>query len=210
VGYASVDVLAGANAGRVFQRQAEQIAEACERHGLKLLELVREREPQRGHVLERPALSYALGRISVGDADGLVVADLSRLTRSAPELGRVLEWFGRWDARLVSADPSLDTKDEAGRFTARTIIDISRWERQRLVERTREGMRAARSKGLRGVADYPELSERIRRMRAEGMTLQAISDQLNTEGVPTVRGGVRWRPSSVQAAAGYRRPSAAA
>jgi DNA invertase Pin-like site-specific DNA recombinase len=210
VGYASVDVQPGADAGRVFQRQAEQIAAACDRHGLKLLELVREREPQRGHVLDRPALSYALGRISVGDANGLVVAELSRLTRSAPELGRLLEWFWRRDARLVSADPGLDTKDEAGRFAARTIIDISRRERRRLVERTREGIRAARSKGLRGVADYPELRERIRGMRAEGMTLQAISDQLNAEGVPTVRGGVRWRPSSVQAAAGYRRPSAAA
>ena len=35
--------------------------------------------------------------------------------------------------------------------------------------------------------------------------LQAIADRLNEEGVPTVRGGVKWRHSSVQAAAGYRR-----
>jgi hypothetical protein len=38
------------------------------------------------------------------------------------------------------------------------------------------------------------------------MTLQAIADSLNDEGVPTLRGGSRWRPSSVQAATGYRRP----
>jgi hypothetical protein len=44
-------------------------------------------------------------------------------------------------------------------------------------------------------------------MRAQGMTLQAIADLLNTEGVPTLRGGAKWRPSSVQAATGYRRPS---
>jgi recombinase len=43
-------------------------------------------------------------------------------------------------------------------------------------------------------------------MRGEGMTLQAIADQLNTEGVPTLRGGSQWRPSSVQSAAGYKRP----
>jgi hypothetical protein len=43
-------------------------------------------------------------------------------------------------------------------------------------------------------------------MREEGMTLQAIADQLNSEGVPTLRGGSRWRPSSVQSAAGYKRP----
>ena len=38
------------------------------------------------------------------------------------------------------------------------------------------------------------------------MTLQAIADSLNDEGIPTLRGGSQWRPSSVQAAAGYRRP----
>ena len=43
-------------------------------------------------------------------------------------------------------------------------------------------------------------------MRAANMTLQAIADQLNAEGVPTLRGGAKWRPSSVQAALGYRRP----
>ena len=40
------------------------------------------------------------------------------------------------------------------------------------------------------------------------MTLQAIADVLNADGVPTLRGGTQWRPSSVQAAAGYRRPAA--
>ena len=44
-------------------------------------------------------------------------------------------------------------------------------------------------------------------MRASGMTLQAIANQLNADGIPTLRGGAVWRPSSVQAAAGYRRPS---
>ena len=43
-------------------------------------------------------------------------------------------------------------------------------------------------------------------MRTAGMTLQAIADVLNSEGVPTLRGGAMWRPSSVQSAAGYRRP----
>jgi hypothetical protein len=43
-------------------------------------------------------------------------------------------------------------------------------------------------------------------MRTAGMTLQAIADVLNSEGVPTLRGGAKWRPSSVQSATGYRRP----
>ncbi len=61
--------------------------------------------------------------------------------------------------------------------------------------------------GRSAVSDLPELQRRIAEMREQGMTLQAIADVLNDEGVPTVRGGARWRPSSVQRATGYRRPS---
>jgi hypothetical protein len=57
------------------------------------------------------------------------------------------------------------------------------------------------------VADVPELRERIVHMRNAGMTLQAIADVLNEEGVSTLRGGAKWRPSSVHGATGYRRPA---
>jgi hypothetical protein len=40
------------------------------------------------------------------------------------------------------------------------------------------------------------------------MTLQAIADSLNEEGVPTARGAARWRPSSVQSVLGYKRAAA--
>jgi DNA invertase Pin-like site-specific DNA recombinase len=88
------------------------------------------------------------------------------------------------------------------------IIELARIERDRLIRRTRQGMMAARRKGPARVADYPELRAQISSMRAEGMTLQAIADALNASQVPTVRGGAKWRPSSVQAAVGYQRPRA--
>jgi hypothetical protein len=61
-------------------------------------------------------------------------------------------------------------------------------------------------RGGGSVKDQPALQQRIAEMRKSGMTLQAIADTLNAEGVPTVRGGARWRPSSVQTASGYKRP----
>ena len=206
-GYASWDGRNGGHA-RDFRGQAERIVSETNRLEIRLLEIIREREPQRGRALERPGLGYALDSISAGDAEGLVVDDLSRLTRSAAELGRVLQWFLDHDARLVAIGQGLDTDDESARLAVRMLIDVSRWEHERLVERTRNGMRAARRKGPPGVADYPHLKERIAQMRAAGMTLEAIAGQLNREGTPTVRGGAKWRPSSVQVAAGYRRPPA--
>lgn len=70
-----------------------------------------------------------------------------------------------------------------------------------------DGSVPPRLRSLRlNVEDIPSLKERILEMRREGRTLQAVADQLNEEGVPTIRGGQLWRPSSVQAALGYRRP----
>lgn len=206
LGYACVPEERGEASHAELQRQAGEIASECRQRGLHLLAIVRERHHQRP--LERPGLGYALEQIAAGGADGLVVAELCRITHSVPELGRLLEWLASHDARFVAASHRLDTEEEAGRLAVRAIVEVSRWERQRLIERTRNGMRAARRKGPASVADNPQLKERIAQMRAAGMTLQSIADQLNAEGIATVRGGAKWRPSSVQAAAGYRRPPA--
>ena len=206
-GYASAAAEPAERSEREFQLQAESIALECTRRGLSLVRFLREREPRHQRALERPALEYALGRIAAGEASGLVVSDLSRLTHSVPELGRVLEWFAEHHARLIAAGPGLDTGEAVGRLAVRALIEIARWDRQRLIERTRDGMRAARRNGPASVADLPQLGQRIREMRAEGMTLQGIADRFNAERIPTVRGGAKWRPSSVQTAAGYQRPT---
>jgi DNA invertase Pin-like site-specific DNA recombinase len=209
LGYASASASPESVNGMELTEQAEIITRMCARGGLQLLDLVREREPANGKGLERPGLGYALARISAGEAQGLLVSELSRLSRSAAELGEILEWFIRSNARLVAVAQGLDTDARESRLAVRALIDVSNWERERLSERTRKGLQAARREGRRAgrraVADDPELRERIVRMRAEGMTLQAIADRLNEMGVSTVRGGAKWRPSSVQAAVGYKR-----
>lgn len=208
IGYASC-VCTGQAGTAELKQQASMIAVECTRRGLVLTEVVAERELGSRKALTRPALSYALDRIRSGEAQGLIVAELSRITHSAAELGTIIEWLTSLNVRLVAAAHGLDTECEDGRFAADMLIEVLRWERARLSEQTRNGLKAARMNGKAGgrraVTDDPGLSERIAQMRAEGMTLQAIADRLNEEGVPTVRGGTKWRHSSVQAAAGYRR-----
>lgn len=212
IGYASGPGTGGA-VRRELDRQAEAIARECKQRRLELLEVVREREPPSGKALMRPGFVYTLERIALGEARGLVVSELSRITRSAAELGKVIEWLTQARARLVAAAHRLDTEEVDGRLAADLLMEVSRWESDRLSERTRIGLRAARQNGRTigraAVIDDPDLRWRIAQMRGEGMTLQAIADRLNEEGVPTVRGGAKWRHSSVQAAAGYvRRPRA--
>jgi DNA invertase Pin-like site-specific DNA recombinase len=136
-----------------------------------------------------------------------VVTDLRNLYRSVAEMGAVLEAIDRAGGRLVSLKPLIDTGTETGRTTAAVLGAVSDWERTRATERSRRGLAAAREKGALQPTIEPELKQRIASMRGAGMTLQAIVDELNAAGIPTVRGGSMWRPSSVQAAIGYKRPA---
>jgi DNA invertase Pin-like site-specific DNA recombinase len=210
LGYASVPRDAVGNQRGEFEAQLQTITEECRQQGFVLVDVVREHEPERTKSLRRPGLGYALRRIADGEARGLVVADLTRISRSVTDVGEALDWFARAGARLVAAEPRLDTGEQTGQLAANTLIQMSSSQRELLGERTRKGLEAAwrerRRQGRAAVADDPALSDCIAQMRAEGMTLQAIADRLNEEGVPTIRGGAKWRPSSVQAAAGYRRP----
>jgi DNA invertase Pin-like site-specific DNA recombinase len=209
LGYASVPE--GDQGNDSMRRQEQEIDAICSRKGLDLLKLVRDVESRGGSDLNRPGLVYALKQLKAHDASCLVVSSLERLTPSAANLGTLVEWIDRRGARLVVVDIDLDTGTPEGRLVAKALATVGGSERKTLMQRTRKGLEAARlaqrSSGQPAVSDPPALKQRIADMRAGGMTLQAIADTLNAEGVPTLRGGALWRPSSVQAAAGYKRPS---
>jgi DNA invertase Pin-like site-specific DNA recombinase len=206
IGYITV----AANARDDEDRESAIAIEAtCEHFGWKLVETVS--DPDDGGPLERLGLRYALERIADGHAHGLVVSDLQRVSLSFIDLGALLAWFRDADATLIALDLEIDTSTAEGRHVAATLIALSAHEHQRIATGTRRGLAKGRAgggrpKGRPAVSDRPELVERIAAMRAANMTLRAIADQLNDEGVPTPRGGKKWRPSSIQAALGYRRP----
>lgn len=193
-----------------LHRQAEAIERACRARELYLGAVVRERDSTRSDATQRPGLKHALEHIVRGEASTLVVARLEHLGGSAAEVGSVFRWFENNYARLIADDLDLDTGTRAGWIAARALIEAGDLERSKLGDSTRRGLAAAREKGTKAgrpsVADRPELRERIIELRERGLTLQAIADRLNADGVPTTRGGAEWRPSSVQAAAGYKRP----
>jgi DNA invertase Pin-like site-specific DNA recombinase len=205
---AALGFLSGSGAVRLDHAELEQQAAALERfrkqRGWDLVELVNEVMPP--HRNTRPALSYAIQRLGEGEASCLLVTDLGRLCRSVGELGRILDELERVGARLVCLRPAIDTGTEFGREVAQILCVLSDLERRRTAERSRRALEAARAKGAIRPAIDPRLKRRITRMRQAGMTLQAIVDELNEAGVPTVRGGAKWRVSSVQAAIGYKRP----
>ena len=209
VGYTCVPALPD---GSPLAADVDQITRWCENAGIEVTKIVHDVDgvSAKGG---GPALQWALGQLATGEAGTLVVARLRNLSPTVAGMAPLLAWFADPARRLVAIDDAIDTGTEPGRLAATALASIGDGENARLSERTRRGLEAARSKGKgragAAVADVPELRERILRMRAEGMTLQAIADTFNEEGVPTLRGGAKWRPSSVHTATGYRRPAPA-
>jgi hypothetical protein len=147
----------------------------------------------------RAALGDALQQIADAGASALLVARLGAVAGSLRELLALIDWLGAVQAELVALDIELDTASPAGRRSVALLRELERWEREPGPGRP--------PRGRPGLASHaPGLSERIAEMRERGLSMQAIADTLNEDGVPTPRGGARWRPSSVQAALGYRRP----
>jgi peptidoglycan hydrolase-like protein with peptidoglycan-binding domain len=212
LGYLTVREPGGEN-GREIREQMAAIEAACRDHGLQLTEVVRDSSEAGA---ERPGMQHAMDRLAAGEASCMVVAELGRLSHSAPEVGTIVESLRRREKRLVAASEGLDTSTQSGSEAADKLVSLSAAADRRPRPRAGNGKeRRWTSPVERGSHrtspdeyDVPALKQRIRAMRASGMTLQAIADRLNAENVPTIRGGVKWRPSSVQAAAGYRRSPA--
>jgi DNA invertase Pin-like site-specific DNA recombinase len=188
--------------GEEMHRQASAIGGFCARRGWDLITVIRDIGPPRRRCHERPAFANAIERLRTGEAAYLVVTELRRLCPSVAELGWVLDSLDESGGRLISLDPPIDTGTRSGRTALRALTSVSAWERARRAAM----IAAARAKVADQRSIPPKLKRRIERMRGAGMTLQAIADTLDDEGVPTVRGGARWRPSSVRSALGSRPP----
>ena len=175
-------------AQRASDDEETAIQRACTRSNWRLLEVVTDRDGGR-RSLERPGVGYALDRIAAGEADGLVVSEMIRLVRSQVDLASFMQWFRERDAALIALDLDIDTWTAEGQRIAEVLITLGECEKERIARRTRNVLAQARASGRTigrpSIKDRPELRERICGMRVAGMTLQAIADRLNGDGVAT-------------------------
>lgn len=148
---------------------------------------------------EAVAKIVSVERLAEGEFTCLVVTRLERLAGSASELAALARKLERHGVRLVVTEIDFDSAAGRSRIAARPLAHAHRVEEP-------NGSRPSRPARAPGtLADHPELRQRIVDMHTSGMTLQAIADTLNDEGIPTVRGGAKWRPSSLYGALGRPR-----
>ena len=126
---------------------------------------------------ERPELARLLDQIRSGDV--VTVTKYDRLARSLPDLLDIVKTIEGKEAGFRSLAEDIDTTTPAGRLIFHVFASIAQFERERIAERTREGLEAARKRGRVGgrpPALSPEQKAEARRMRdEEGRSIKAIA-----------------------------------
>ena len=201
LGYIRVSTDKQADSGAGLQAQINFInAEAARRGGT--VEIISEGEGRSGRKLSnRPALLAAFNRLNKGEAQGLIVSKLDRLARSVADFLNVLEISRKGKWALVIGDLSIDTSSPLGEAMAIIAATFAQLERERIRERTREGLAVKKAQGVilgRPVKMSQDLFNTILKLSAEGNSFNAIARKLNTDQIETVRGG-KWYASTIRA-----------
>jgi len=141
-----------------------------------------------GSLRKRPELDRLLDQLRAGDV--IVVTKYDRLARSLRDLLDIVEVIKERGAGFRSLAEDIDTTTPAGRLVFHVFASIAQFERERISERTKEGLDAARKRGRVG-GRPPALSaaqrEEVLRMRdVDGRTLSEIA-QLFKVSTKTVR-----------------------
>lgn len=198
VAYVRVSTVEQATSGLGLEAQRAQIVAHAAAHGLNVVATYAD-EGISAKTLDRPELAAALHAVASGQAAGLIVAKVDRLSRSLADLLALVDRAQREGWRLVALDLGVDTATAPGRFVASMIGAVAELERNLISERTKAALAVKKAQGVklgRPVTMPAATVARIRMLRAEGLTLRAIVDHLNAENIPTVRGG-KWAPATV-------------
>lgn len=100
-----------------------------------------------GATTQRPELKRMLDFVREGDT--LIVSSLDRLGRSAVDLLQIVDQLREKKVELESLKENLDTSTAQGRFTLQMFAAIAELERESIKERQREGLEAAKRRGVK-------------------------------------------------------------
>ena len=99
-----------------------------------------------GKSAERPGLKEMLAYVRRGDT--VVVSEISRLARSTRDLLNILDTLKAKQVEFVSLKENIDTTTAQGRFMLTVFAALAELERESILSRQKEGIVAAKSRGV--------------------------------------------------------------
>lgn len=101
-----------------------------------------------GPKTNRPQLDRLRDKLRSGDT--VIVESFSRLGRSTKDLIELVSYFEDNNIKLISLKENFDTKSPQGKLMMTVFQAFSQFERDLIVERTKEGLKSARARGRNG------------------------------------------------------------
>lgn len=138
----------------------------------------------------RPELEHCLSLLKEGDV--LVVYKLDRLARSLSEIVRICSDLESKKIRIKSVKDNIDTTDYMGKFTMHIFAALAEFERNVIMERTREGREAALKRGKvfgrpKGLSEKAQ--EKVRRAASlyqRGDSIKTICEKIDVKSKSTL------------------------
>ena len=96
---------------------------------------------------KRPVYEQLINELKHGDV--LIVSSFDRAFRSVIDALLELEKLKAKGVKFVSITQHFDTRTEEGEFLYTVAIALARWERRILSRRTKEGLAAAKARGVK-------------------------------------------------------------
>lgn len=219
IGYIRVSTAKQALEGWSLDAQTEKLRAYSTALELELVDIVKDAGLS-AKSLDREGLQSALARLEAGEAEGLLIPKLDRLTRSVKDLGTLIEAYFGERFQLLSVSDSIDTRSASGRLVLNVLMSVAQWEREAIGERVREVLGHLKQEGVQlggnalgwaraevtdedgrrviePVAAEERAVARIQELRTRGQSLRSIAQTLSEEGFQTKRGG-RWAPETIR------------
>lgn len=148
----------------------------------------------------RPKLDAALDALDRGDADLLVVSKVDRLSRSIIAFAQILKRSRANGWSLIALDMGVDFNTPSGKLLGNQMISFAEYEAEIIGARTKDALRVKRAEGkaISRPTVTAVVAKRIRRQHRQGWSLAKIAARLNSDAIPTARGGREWHRSTVR------------
>jgi len=105
-------------------------------------------EKMSGTKSDRPELNRLKDKVRSGDT--IIIESFSRLGRSTKDLIELVDLFQAKGVTLISIKEKFDTNTPQGKLMLTVFQAFSQFERDLIVQRTKEGLSSARARGRKG------------------------------------------------------------
>ena len=221
IGYIRVSTKGQADSGLSLEAQENKIRLYAELFDVEILRIEVDAGLS-GRKLARPGLQSALDALETGEAEGIIIAKLDRLSRSVAHTAQLIgKYFSSGERHLLSVADNLNTTTANGRMVINILSTMAQWEAEVISERTKSALDVLKDEDVKlgpvtygtvrametcedgrrkvvSCADEISNAYLMRKLRAEGLSLRGVCRELEARGIKTKKGRSTWAPQTVK------------